>query len=209
MFKNNTTRQLPLGILRRYISMKQLLKLRATVVSIFDELGDNITVIEAKKNTRLLSFGQNQDSIYYVKEGVVRSYSFVDDREWTNWFFGKDDFALSIESFVMGGASLDNLETCSKTVLIGIKKTDFNSLYENSPAIRQELNNLTRIFFLLGRERLRTLCLDGSFDRYKKFRETHSYINERINRNHLASYLGMTNECLSRIERKYENIIHN
>lgn len=188
--------------------MEQLLKLRANVVTILEELGDSVTVIEVKKNTRLLSFGQSQDSIYYIREGVIRSYSFVDDREWTSWFFGKDDFALSVESFVLGGASLDNLETCSKAILIAITKADFQSLYENNPVIREALASLTRIFFQLGRERLRALCLDGSYERYKNFRETHSYINAHVNRNHLASYLGMTNECLSRIERKYENIIH-
>jgi len=45
-----------------------------------------ITVKKLAESETILSPGQNQQNLYFVKEGVVRCYYQSLEMQWTNWF---------------------------------------------------------------------------------------------------------------------------
>lgn len=167
------------------------------------EVTNKVVSLDFKRNTRLLSPGQMQDYLYYINDGVVRSYSIVDGKEWTNWFFKRDEFLVSAECFFLKEQSLCYFETCHCVNLFAIKIDDFNNLMSKYTDIKRIEIEILDNFFSRGRQLAHLLSNLNSSQRYERFVEEEEYINNRVVRKYLASYLGVSPEFLSKVENKY------
>lgn len=167
------------------------------------EISNKVVLLDLKRNTRLLSPGQTQDYLYYINDGVVRSYSVVDGREWTNWFYKKDDFLVSADCFFFNKQSLDYFETCDDVRLYAIKIDDVNYLLSKYEVIKRIEKDILGDFFSRGRQLTYLLSNLNSSQRYESFVEEEDYVNNRVIRKYLASYLGVSPEFLSKVEKKY------
>lgn len=96
-----------------------------------DELRDKTTLLDVFQRHRFLQPGQLQESIYFIKDGVVRSYYFKRETEFTNWFFSVGDMMIpSADFFLPKTESTVYLEAATKNskVLEIKKKTSLDSM---------------------------------------------------------------------------------
>lgn len=66
-----------------------------------------ITIKKLAESETILSPGQYQQNLYFLKEGVVRCYYQSLEMQWTNWFAAEESPIFSTESFFSGNPSLE------------------------------------------------------------------------------------------------------
>ncbi|WP_428023970.1 Crp/Fnr family transcriptional regulator [Arcobacter sp.] len=170
----------------------------------------------AKKyfKTKTLSKGEHlfyiEDDVkdfYFLIEGLARYYYLTDDgKEFNKSFAEKQGHLLSsISSVSHGTGSPFSVEVLSPftTLYISYKK-----LLELGEQYKQWNDLLLRIYENLvvkKEKREADFLLLSARERYEKFLEDYSMIENAVPNYHIASYLGITDVALSRIRKEMKN----
>ncbi|KGL63913.1 Crp/Fnr family transcriptional regulator [Polaribacter sp. Hel1_85] len=174
-----------------------------------EELNDIMLHFEeekVKKNELLLKEGKICNKLYFIQEGMSRSYYLKEDgKEVTQWFFGEGQFMSSADSFFNQTASFYNLEILEDSILYSIT-------FEKMEFLLAKYHKMEKCIRLLSIEMFTTLIRKMNATQFHTAKEKYDYmisefpnIAHRISLGHIASYLGMTQETLSRI-RKNESL---
>ncbi|WP_313112974.1 Crp/Fnr family transcriptional regulator [Aequorivita sediminis] len=170
-----------------------------------DELKDITSHFEEEfisKNTLLIEQGQVCKKLYYIEEGMVRSYYLKEDgKEITQWFFNVGKFMSSVDSFFQQRPSLYYLETLEDSVVHSISKEKMDLLFSKYHKMEQ-LGRLVSIEMLTKVvNKLNAIQFQSARERYEYMLAEFPDISHRVPLGYIASYLGMTSETLSRIRR--------
>ena len=154
------------------------------------------------KNTMLIEQGQISKKLYFVEKGMGRSYYLKEDgKEVTQWFFGIGKFMTTVDSFFQQTPSLYFLETLEDSILYSISKEDMDLLFSKYHKMEQ-LGRLVSIEMLTKVvNKLNAIQFQTARERYDYMLAEFPDISYRVPLGHIASYLGMTQETLSRIRR--------
>jgi CRP-like cAMP-binding protein len=181
----------------------QIIQFIASYIPLTDEEVEfikELNVIESyEKNTILLSEGQVAKECYFVLKGCVRSYYLIDGDEKTTEFYTEQQ-AITPISYVTEQPSeyyLSCLEDC--VVSLG-RKNDL--LIERIPRIKNLIIQFNSEQLVKNQISFDTFKNFSPEMRYLKLQETRPDLINRIPQYHLASYLGVTPESLSRIRKR-------
>ncbi|UZR96152.1 Crp/Fnr family transcriptional regulator [Chondrinema litorale] len=150
----------------------------------------------------LLNEGEVSKNAYFLEKGCLRLWFNHDGKDITFQFFFEGEGVSSIESFKTGEPSLFTIETIEACELIVIRKNDFQTIMDSSPAIKKEIEHhiFKRLMYyqklFLGRIR------DNPEKRYHELLENYPHILQRVPQHYIASYLGITPVSLSRIRNR-------
>jgi CRP-like cAMP-binding protein len=164
-----------------------------------------LVLIDFKENAIILSPGQYQQHLYFIRNGIVRCYYKDMDVEWTNWFAAEGNPVFSTESFLNGNPSPEYIQTCTPVSLYQITKEDYLQLMEEFPELYQLAFNLLQDYLRIAERRMHGSHMLTALKRYEEFIETHRHIVNRVQMQHIASYLGITPTHLSRVRREFAN----
>ncbi|PKB15801.1 Crp/Fnr family transcriptional regulator [Flavobacterium sp. 5] len=155
-----------------------------------------------KKNEHILLEGDVCNYGIFIEKGCIRYYYMIEGIESTGNFFFENDWYSDFESFLYGKQSLQNIEALEDCVLYLAYKEDFDKLVSKYPVF----NNFLRIMMertikgLTGKSMAMTLLPPE--DRYLRFIKHCPKVVERVSLKHIASYLGVKPESLSRIRTR-------
>ncbi|SOC79744.1 cAMP-binding domain of CRP or a regulatory subunit of cAMP-dependent protein kinases [Salinimicrobium sediminis] len=170
-----------------------------------EELEDIVSHFEkesVQKNEILVREGQICSKLYFIEKGVGRSYYLKEDgMEITQWFFIDGKIMSSIESFFQQVPSIYYLEMLEDSVIYSITRERLDMLfarYHNMEKFGRLLSTemLTRVV-----NKLNALQFQTARERYEYMLKEFPDISTRVSLGFIASYLGMTQETLSRIRR--------
>lgn len=170
-----------------------------------EELEDIVSHFEkesVEKNEILVREGQICSKLYFIEKGVGRSYYLKEDgKEITQWFFIDGKIMSSIESFFQQVPSIYYLEMLEDSVIYSITRERLDMLfarYHNMEKFGRLLSTemLTRVV-----NKLNALQFQTARERYEYMLKEFPDISTRVSLGFIASYLGMTQETLSRIRR--------
>ncbi|MBO0932163.1 Crp/Fnr family transcriptional regulator [Fibrella aquatilis] len=107
------------------VSPKQrLLHLVTTIaplsVDVLSDIEQAITVQQVSRNALLLEAGRVCQYVWFIVEGAARAFYYKDDKEVTAWFMGKDDFIISVKSFLEQKSSYEYIQTLTDATLVSI-----------------------------------------------------------------------------------------
>lgn len=155
-----------------------------------------------KKNEHLLVEGDFCNFGFFIAEGCVRYYYMVDGVESTGNFFFENDWYADFESFLYGKPSLQNIEALEDCELYLVYKSDFEKLVSEYPVFNSFLRIMMErtIKGLTGRNMAMSLL--SHEERYLRFVKYCPKVVERVSLKHIASYLGVKPESLSRIRTR-------
>ena len=170
-----------------------------------DELNDILSHFEkeyVQKNQILIKEGQVCHKLYFVDQGLGRSYYLKEDgKEVTQWFFGVGNFMSSADSFFKQSPSFYYLEILEDAMLYSIS-------HEKMEILLAKYHKMEKFTRLLSIEMLTKIVHKLNAIQFQTARERYDYmlseypdIAHRVPLGHIASYLGMTQETLSRIRR--------
>nr|WP_321230713.1 Crp/Fnr family transcriptional regulator [uncultured Psychroserpens sp.] len=156
-----------------------------------------------KKGTQLLIPGNTGDIQYYVFDGCLRLYHIDNQgKEHTVQFGIKDWWVSDCTAFFSESKALMNIETINDAIVYEISKQNRDYLYEQIPKIETFFRKkLERAFAALQRRIIINLSQNAT-ERYLDFINTYPNIEQSIKNYHIASYLGITTESLSRIRKE-------
>ena len=153
-----------------------------------------------KKNTILIEPNKNIDKTYFVIDGCVRSFFYdIHGREHTlqfaiNNFWISDYIALYNKEL-----TTLTIETIHDTKLIEFNILDVHKLCDNFPEFaKMQRNLLEKHVATLGKRIINLLQLSAE-ERYDVFKKNHPELDPYLFDYHIASYLGITQQSLSRI----------
>ncbi|AZQ43351.1 Crp/Fnr family transcriptional regulator [Nonlabens ponticola] len=168
-----------------------------------NEIFSMLEVVKVKKKQILLHLGEVCDNIYFIKSGILKG-SIIDEKGemHTIRFVADNDVMTSMYSFIDQTPSNLQISCVEAGEVMCFKYQDFeymNKLYPGlSPAFHKLM--LQRYHNMLD-EKARMITRDAT-ERYLKFMERFSEIEERLPLKDIASYLGIRQQSLSRLRNK-------
>ena len=169
----------------------------------WDHLTSMLGVRHVKKGSHLLKEGEHCRTLYYLIKGGARFY-YINDAgdEVTSNFIFENNFVVAFESLFSRSSSMENIIMLEDSILFTLSDRHLNELLNRHPAWEVLLNKLIAKHFLRIIEKERMLLLCDYDARYLKVLDTRPYLFQRVEQQHIASYLRMTPETLSRIKKR-------
>lgn len=137
--------------------------------------------------------------VYYIEKGLTRTFYLKDGKDITDWISTERTFASSIVSFITRKPDIRNVELLENAVLWAFHYDDMEKLYKAS----HEIERLGRLIANYGlvqmQQRFDDLHFATANERYIKLMHANPTIIQRVPLGMIASYLGITQETLSRI----------
>jgi CRP-like cAMP-binding protein len=157
--------------------------------------------VKVKKGEIIVRQGTICDSIYYIEKGLIRQYYIKDDgKEITEHFGQSGEYFTAAESMVLKTPSLFESVALENTILLRIKKESLETLGDKYLVIEHEYRNMLHFALVLTQLRMRSIQFETALQRYQDLKKNKPYVIQRASSVHIASYLGITPETLSRIK---------
>jgi CRP-like cAMP-binding protein len=157
---------------------------------------------ERAKGDILLEQGQVANYLYFIVEGIIRSYCQVNGKEVTCWFGLQGNFCTSYFSFVHRQPSEDNIVVVTDCKLLTISHGRLQDLFQQDTVWVDLNRRLLEYYYTALLERVISFQTQSTTERYNSFLEEYPGLEDKITLGHLASYLGMTQETLSRLRAR-------
>lgn len=147
------------------------------------------------------------DEIFLVESGLTRAYFWdAKGNEVTESFGVCGDFFASMFSYFKGEPSFLQYEAVTNMVLYTIKQSELENLCRQSLAI----SNLFRTICIEQLYCLERKCKifgkDDALNRYISLIKVRPQIVKEVPLKHIASYLGITQQSLSRLRTSLKNV---
>jgi CRP-like cAMP-binding protein len=167
-----------------------------------EALEDCFEKIMLAKNSYLLEEGQVCRHLYFLESGALRGYYNLDGKEITHWFGFEKDFVTSFHSFITQEPAVENIQLLEGCILWRISKETLTELFNR----HHEIERLVRIAYEKYYIRLEERFVNAQFktagERYENLLQQTPHILERVPLGCVASYLGISQETLSRIRNR-------
>ena len=162
-----------------------------------------LKLLNIQKGRIILSAGEPVPYQYYVHSGCLRTY-FLDNtgKEHTIQFAVKDWWISDYTVFFTGGQSILYIECIQDAEIYQLSKENMERLYKEVPVIETFFRIKMERFFASFQKRILSDLAMSAKDKYIRFIQTYPQIEQSIKNYHLASYLGITTESLSRIRKE-------
>lgn len=159
--------------------------------------------VQLKKGELLLSKGQTVLFTHFVCSGCLRTF-YIDDsgKEHTLQFAVKNWWISDYSAFFNTGVSVMNIECIQEATIYKLSRKDMLQLYTDMPKFETFFRKkLEKRFMALQKRVLNNLALTAK-ERYLDFIKTYPNIEQNVKNYHIASFLGITTESLSRIRKE-------
>ena len=157
---------------------------------------------EFSKNQILLKVGQTEDYLSFVETGVVRYYIPKDENDITLAFIFADSFASAYDSFLTRKPSVYQAETLTKTTLWRLSYSDLQIIYSSTEIGNKIGRYASEDLFLKKFKRELSFLNETAEQRYQNLFTEQSQLIREIPLKHIASYIGITPQALSRIRKR-------
>ena len=159
---------------------------------------------EYRRGEIIISEGEKNDNLYLVESGILRAHFLQDGTEMTYWFVTEKEEAFSSWGYVEGSPSLITIEaTCDSTVF-RISKERLERLFSVSLELANWGRKLIERHLLEVDNWLMNYSVPKAETRYETLIRKNPEILQHIPLKHIATYLWITPQSLSRIRAGYK-----
>ncbi len=155
--------------------------------------------VEYPKGHVLVREGQHSDQLFFILEGCARAYYLKDGKDITDWFAFEDHFICAIVSYFLFVPSPHYIELLEPTRLMVIPRADMQTLCDRHHDIERLGRLSTTQTMLQLQRRVVSLQFESAQQRLENLLAVYPHITQRVPLHHIASFLGMTPETLSRV----------
>lgn len=164
-----------------------------------DKIASILVRTEVKKNTLYLKEGEVSKYIGYVYKGMLRLFYYKNKKDLTEHFACEGTNFFSIESFFRQQPTHLMIEALENSVVYGLPYDDLLELAAEHYEIEVMYRTLIENSLILSQQKADTLRFESANERYRRLLREHPEIIQRAPLSHIASYLLMTPETLSRV----------
>ncbi|RZK10368.1 MAG: Crp/Fnr family transcriptional regulator [Flavobacterium sp.] len=140
-------------------------------------------------------------NIYFVETGSLRIYILDNSQEQVIRFGYSDNIIVSLDSFLSEKPSEFYIQAIKKTVVKVIPKSVFYEFIEQSEENKKEYLKMLEGLILQQMEREKDILTTSPKERYKRVLSRSPRLFQEIPNKHIANYLRMSPETLSRLKK--------
>jgi len=168
----------------------------------FNQLAKVLHKTHFGKGKVIFREGQVCKYFYIILKGCFRSLGLKDRREVNVNFYFEDNIVCDFASFRDETPSEFYIIAIEDCIAYGSSKTEALPVFEKTPSLHMFLFRFFQKLYIKEEEHSNSFKMLEPEDRYKYLLENSPEYLQRIPITHLASYLGISRETLSRIRRK-------
>lgn len=162
-----------------------------------------MTLKELNSNVLVLRQGDVETHLSYIEKGMARHYYIDPNGKETSLLFTFENWFLGdISSFLTKSPSLCFIETLTYTRLWRIHYNDLQKIYANTTGGDRFGRVMMEQLYLKKTQREWSFLMQTAEERYLDLLKTTPHILQNIPLKHIASYLGITPQALSRIRKR-------
>lgn len=150
----------------------------------------------------LLEDGQVCRKLYFVEQGLLRFFVYKDGLDASKFFTVAPYCFTSQKSFTEQMPSRDNIETLEDSVIWELSRADAFALFRY-PNWSEFVRKLIQEVQFNTEQLLEASQNQTAEERYISFLETEGQLLTRLPLKHVASFLGIAPQSLSRIRKRY------
>ena len=149
--------------------------------------------------TIIIHAGKLDRKVYFIEKGITRSYVLHNGKQLTTWFSKEGDAACGSWDLYRHKAGFEYVETLEETTVYSISVEQLDELYRSYIDLANWMRVLQQENFLrLQDMHIRRLSWSAQ-ERYEYLTRECPEIIRRANLGYIASFLGVTQQSLSRI----------
>ena len=159
------------------------------------------TYKKVKKNEILIAKDEVCRFTYFVCKGAIRAYFISEEgQEATRYIALENQFITTIHSFIEQSPTNEYIQATEPTELLQISYTDFKRIVQETTLAKDLYNKQLELAYVTNHWRLESFLKMSAKQRYDFLIQTNPAIIQRLPNKIVASYLGITQESLSRLK---------
>ncbi|WP_340113096.1 Crp/Fnr family transcriptional regulator [Maribellus mangrovi] len=165
----------------------------------FDLKNEPVTL---RKGELFIDYGEKNRKIGILMDGLLyASYLSDNGTEWVSrFFFPPNNFIVSNHrGFVLGKDSTEAIRAYEDSKLIYIEKDEFKSLLDTNHKFERTVRILAEESYIQSMDRIHSFQSLNAEQRIRKFFGDYPELAQKLQRQHIASYLGIHRNILTRI----------
>jgi len=183
-----------------------LIEVMSQLTSLTDEekadIEKSFPLKNIQKGTFLLKEGQISKDAFFVIEGCVREFKLSEGEEKTTGFFTEEQSVINFDSIINQTPSKISF-ICEEESLIAILNSEKEkALYKKHPRFETFCRSGVEQMMGIKHEQLSEYITLTPEERYLKLQQERPGLLNRVPQYHIASYLGIKPETLSRIRKR-------
>ena len=158
-----------------------------------------------KKGDRFLDYGDQSQNLGIVLDGLLYStYLSETGQEWISNFFYPPNHSIitSHESFMLGSKSTEAIKAYEDSTIIYITKSEYDKLTQQNPQLEHMVRVLAEASYVQALKRVYAFQSLTATQRVRKFISENGDLVSRVQRQHIASYLGIHRNIFTRVLHK-------
>jgi len=155
-----------------------------------------------KSNAEMPNYNSFADHFYFIKQGMIRSYRIIDGNDITYNFFVEGEICGDYEAVLTQKASQQYFQAIVPTTVLIFNFSNMETLFDEHPRIERIARKVAESSFLRLLDRVIEFQSETLEQRYLKLVERHESILKDAPLQHIATYLGVKPQSLSRIRSK-------
>ncbi len=136
---------------------------------------------------------------YFIQQGLLRTYFIKDDKEVSEYFTCEEEWINSPRSFITRQPDMYYIDALEDTTVLSLQVNDLGYLFDHFPEMERYARFSMGAVFGHLMERITSMRFTTAKEKYDHFCEVYRGVYHCIPLGMVASYLGITQETLSRI----------
>lgn len=153
-----------------------------------------------KKKELFVEQGKVCCNLGMIESGVLRSYIEKDTVEYIKDFYFSGSIVVSYKSFLTGEPSIGSIQALEDTHLVILSRSSYEQLLIESNEWFKFGKYISDSLLIKKCRKETSFLMDNAFERYKLLLKTYPQIEQHLSQYHIAAYLGIKPESLSRLK---------
>lgn len=165
---------------------------------------NELEIRKYKSGQDLLTQGDVSKEFFFLIKGCVRMFYTVEGDEKSSFFYQENEFVSSYESFTKQQPSKHSFQAVEDLEVIVINQCNARDLLTKFPKFSFLAQQIMEQELSILQEVIANFITLTPEQRYRKIQKESPELLQRIPQYHLATYLGVRPETLSRIRKKMD-----
>jgi CRP-like cAMP-binding protein len=170
-------------------------------LDVIDELQLKNKPVVLHKGEIFIGYGEKTKKIGILLRGLLYATYMTDSgTEWiSRFFYPPNNFIVSNhDSFYFGRNSTESIRVYEDSELIYIEKEEFKNLLDNNRHFERTVRILAEESYIQAMDRVHSFQSLNAEQRIRKFFAENPELGRKLQRQHIASYLGIHRNILTR-----------